>query len=414
MPATDGNSLENGDILKCHLCRHRVWGTWPFMQAHYREDHGYWPGSWLPVAAQPQREHDEHTPQEGDPPPLQAHEPKTQQNRGTTNQTDTGVDDKHEACNPQTEKPHPPHTPRVKTHGERKLIYHENIEPGETTYIDTHRTSKTTQLYKSVKTTEAWLNKQTFTEHDKGIPEKIQRLGSLNFPPLNPGNSTLIPASSFANTNPGHVIQAYHKENEGQPAANASAASTPTPDLGELRIAPRKTSPKQIITLAVEDMAVNMQRGKQIIFAANDNHKANQNAAPHQPPTENNGETYTDLSYRTYDHTFEGPRADGDRELYEATNGYIPHRISEQTHTTTQLLALGDAAYGDRSPQREPRTEVDHDVHAETGTTSDAEKAIISAILLGKVDATGSYNVNGHAASIEDLQEQLRNLRDRN
>ena len=66
MPATDGNSLENGDILKCHLCRHRVWGTWPFMQAHYREDHGYWPSSWSslsssPGPAQPRQEHDTAT-----------------------------------------------------------------------------------------------------------------------------------------------------------------------------------------------------------------------------------------------------------------------------------------------------------------------------------------------------------------
>ena len=38
---TDGNSPEYGDILKCHLCRHRVYGTWPLMQAHYRDNHGY-------------------------------------------------------------------------------------------------------------------------------------------------------------------------------------------------------------------------------------------------------------------------------------------------------------------------------------------------------------------------------------
>ena len=49
-------------------------------------------------------------------------------------------------------------------------------------------------------------------------------------------------------------------------------------------------------------------------------------------------------------------------------------------------------------------------IRVEVRTAADPEKAICEAIMLGKVDATGSYNVDGHAESIEDLQERLRNL----
>ena len=49
-------------------------------------------------------------------------------------------------------------------------------------------------------------------------------------------------------------------------------------------------------------------------------------------------------------------------------------------------------------------------IRVEVRTATDPEKAICEAIMLGKVDATGSYNVDGHAESIEDLQERLRDL----
>jgi hypothetical protein len=73
-----------------------------------------------------------------------------------------------------------------------------------------------------------------------------------------------------------------------------------------------------------------------------------------------------------------------------------------------------NAEYGVQPPQKEPHDKDDRNIRAEVGATADAERAICSAILLGKVDATGSYNVNGHVVSIEELQEQLGNLRDRN
>ena len=403
MPAMDGNDLENGDVLKCHLCHHRVWGTWPFMQAHYREDHGYWPSSWSSLSSSPglAQSHGEHTPQEENPPPLHVHKPRMRQDRENTNQKDTETDNdqaEHDARNLQTENSLPLHAPRVKTHGERKLVYHEGIGLSGNTNMNTHRASQTTQLYKSVRTTEAWLNEQEPTTSDKGMPKTIQRIGSLNFPPINPGN----------------ITQAYHKEYKGQPTANTSAVTTPTSNLDEPQIMSRKALPIEIVTMAVEDMAANMQRDKQLNFATNDNHKTNRNAAPHQSPNKNSGETHTDPSRRACNHTFGGPETGGDHELCGATNGYVPRRIDEQAYPTAQLMAPGGAEYGDQSPQKEPRAEVNCNVRMETDATADAERAIVSAILLGQVNAKGSYNVNGHAASIEDLQERLGNLRDRN
>ena len=68
--------------------------------------------------------------------------------------------------------------------------------------------------------------------------------------------------------------------------------------------------------------------------------------------------------------------------------------------------------YNIQPPQKEPYDMDDRNTRAEVRTAADTEKTICSAILLGKVDATGSYNVDGHAASIEELQEQLGNLPD--
>ena len=77
-------------------------------------------------------------------------------------------------------------------------------------------------------------------------------------------------------------------------------------------------------------------------------------------------------------------------------------------------MTSGNAEYGIQLPQEEPHDRVSRNIQTEVGAATDTEMAICSTILLGKVDATGSYNVNGHAASIEELQEQLGNLRDRN
>ena len=72
-----------------------------------------------------------------------------------------------------------------------------------------------------------------------------------------------------------------------------------------------------------------------------------------------------------------------------------------------------NAEYGIQPPQKEPHDKASRNIQTKIGATANTEMAICSTILLGKVDATGSYNVDGHAVSIEELQEQLGNSRDR-
>ena len=77
-------------------------------------------------------------------------------------------------------------------------------------------------------------------------------------------------------------------------------------------------------------------------------------------------------------------------------------------------MTSGNAEYGVQPPPKEPHDKVSRNIQTKIGATANTEMAICSTILLGKVDAAGSYNVNGHVMSIEELQEQLGNLRDRN
>ena len=137
--------------------------------------------------------------------------------RENANRNDTGIEDvqaEHNKRNFRTENLSPPHTRRVKTHGERKLVYQDDIEPRKITSVHTHRNSQLTKLYKSTKATEAWLNDQAPSANYERMPTAIQRLGSLNFTPINPGN----------------VIQEYHKECKGQTTATNSETSTLAPN----------------------------------------------------------------------------------------------------------------------------------------------------------------------------------------
>ena len=77
-------------------------------------------------------------------------------------------------------------------------------------------------------------------------------------------------------------------------------------------------------------------------------------------------------------------------------------------------ILLGKAEYGIQLPPEGPHDRGSRNMQTDVGAATDTEMAICSTILLGKVDATGSYNVDGHAVSIEELQKQLGNLRDRN
>ena len=73
-------------------------------------------------------------------------------------------------------------------------------------------------------------------------------------------------------------------------------------------------------------------------------------------------------------------------------------------------MASKCAEYSAQTPREDLYGANARNVRIEVRTAADPEKAICEAIMLGKVDATGSYNVDGHAESIEDLQERLRDL----
>ena len=118
---TDGSSPEYGDILKCHLCRHKVWGTWPVMQAHYRDNHGYTPQrnsspSSSPEPAQPRKKYNKYTPTPNDI--------RAQQNRRNANQNNSSIGSTRVGYSKHghlTENPPSPHTHRIKTQAERKI-----------------------------------------------------------------------------------------------------------------------------------------------------------------------------------------------------------------------------------------------------------------------------------------------------
>ena len=375
-----------------------------------------------------------------------------QQNRGNANQSNTGIGNIRTEYNergPQTENPSLLHTHRVRTQAERK-IYQNDAEPTKTMSAHTYRKSQSTQLYKSTKAIQARLDDQAPTTSNEGMTTMTQKLGSLNFPPINPKNAT----------------EAYDK---------------------------KEAPPKEVVTLEVEDITTDVQRDEQ---ATSDNHKTNQNAKTHQSSTENPIDTHTthDL-YRgqsaanksitstptsnpvvepkntesTYDgstpqpntsrrkpnslwdlsgalaelarritdivpipgigtpqhppdiskmdigtiSTPENPKANNDQKPCETVDCHVPQRIDEQAHLASRPMTSKYTEYNIQPPQKEPHDMDDRNTRAEVRTAADTEKTICSAILLGKVDATGSYNVDGHAASIEELQEQLGNLRDR-
>ena len=194
------------------------------------------------------------------------------------------------------------------------------------------------------------------------------------------------------------------------------------------------------IILTIKEKEVPILQDEQIIITTSDNHKTNQNTEPHQSSTENPGDAHINLFCETRDLyrgqsaantlvtstltsnpgvpqttlTSGSPKANNDHGPCKTVDHHVPRRIGEQVHLTSRPMTSKYTEYGVQPPQKELYDMDDRNVRAEVRATADAEKAICSAILLGKVDATGSYNVNGHAASIEELQERLGNLRDRN
>ena len=435
------------DILRCHLCRHiNLWGTWPVIQAHYRDNHGYTPQrnsspspSSSPEPAQPRKKYNKHTPTPD--------KTGAQQNRGNANQSDTGVSNIRTGYNergPQMENPSLLHTHRVRTQAERK-IYQNDVGPTKTISTHTYRKSQSTQLYKSTKAIQARLDDPAPTVTNGGMATTIQRLGSLNFPPINPQNAT----------------EAYDK---------------------------KETQPKEVVILEVEDIPTDVQRDEQ---AMDDNHKTHQTSTENPMDAHTTGDLYRGQSIANKSvtstmtsnpivepnntgltHTESTPKPSTSRrkpnslwdstgalaelarrvsgvaqipgidapqtppdtskmdmgavstpENPKANNGsnqgpcktadhHVPQQIGEQVHLASWHMTSKYTEYNAQPPQKNPYDMDNRSIRVEVRTAADPEKAICSAIMLGKVDATGSYNVDGHAASIEELQERLRNLRD--
>ena len=102
-------------------------------------------------------------------------------------------------------------------------------------------------------------------------------------------------------------------------------------------------------------------------------------------------------SHKTNNGTKQGPRGAADR--------HIPRQIGGRIQ-----LASWQTKYDAQNPRVNSYDTDNRNIRVEVRTAADPERAICDAIMLGKVDATGSYNVDGHAESIEDLQERLRDL----
>ena len=436
---TNGDNLEYGEILKCHLCHHRVWGKWPFMQAHYRDNHGYTPRlesspspTSSPEPTRTRKKYNKCTPAQN--------ETKAQQTGRNANQSNTRIVNTHTEYSergPQIENSPLPHTRRIRTQAERKM-YENNIEPIKTS-AHTYRKSQNTQLHKTTRAIQTRLDEPTPTTINGGMANTIQRLGSLNFPPINPKNAT----------------EAYDKEN---------------------------AQPKEIIILEVEDIPTDAQRDKRDgdddnetkqlstenpagAQATNDlaglspeisgehieNKPATLKGAPNPPAERTNAEpshaesnpkpssslwssvgalaalargvsgtaqTRENDVPRTPPGTSEmdagaasAPESPGDN----SGTRQVPHKIADhvlqQIDKFTGRQTMSNHAKYDAQPPRENYYDIENrNIRIEVKTATDPEKAICEAIVLGKVDTTGSYNVDGHAESIEELQGRLRDL----
>ena len=432
--ATDRNSPGYGDILKCHTCK--VWGTWPLIQAHYRDNHGYTPQRnssppSSPEPAQPRKKYNKHT--------SAPNETRAQQNRQHANQGDSNIGSTRAGYSErgyQTENTPSLHTHRVKTLAERK-IYEDDIEPMKTS-INIYRKSQNTQPQRSTKAVQTRQNDTAPTVTDGGTATTIQRLGSLNFPPINPQNATetydgeeaqqkeivtLEVTDIPTERRDEESVKDKHENNEpsmensvdahisgdlygGEPIVKPTIperASNPTPEHDSTELTHTKPDPKvsrksgslwdsvgalAALARGISGMAKTPEIDAQQTPSGTSKMGTETASAPENSRTNNGSE----------------------REPRGTTDRHVPRQISEQVQLTGGQMASKCAEYNAQPPHENLYGANARNVRIEVRTAADPEKAICEAILLGKVDATGSYNVDGHAESIEDLQERLRDL----
>ena len=108
----------------------------------------------------------------------------------------------------------------------------------------------------------------------------------------------------------------------------------------------------------------------------------------------------------------ENPRANnGARQKpCGTTDRHALRQIGEQVQLAGWQTTSEYTEYNAQPPRGNFYDTENRNIRVEVRTAADPEKAICEAIMLGKVDAIGSYNVDGHAESIEDLQKRLRDL----
>ena len=198
------------------------------------------------------------------------------------------------------------------------------------------------------------------TSNNKGAIATTQKIGFLNFTPINPGNAA----------------RENHSECREQPDIITTGAPKPTPNsdgsqMIERKAMPTMTPPTELVVLEVKDMTVDAGNGEdhdtQHGVMPKHGHPPCQNTEPYRPPAEFQEDTHDNMFYDT------------------------------------------------RSPPETPHGKNNYDTpSAEIRAMANAEMStIISTILLGPLNADGSYNVNGQVMSIEELQDQLGNLQDR-
>ena len=116
------------DILVCHIC-HKVQGTFPVIQAHYRDNHGYEPQrrspSSSPEALRPQKKYNERGSQTEDPPLSHTRQAETQRRGRPINQNVTRIVNiqlECDECGFQTEDPSSLRTHQAGMHRTRTAL----------------------------------------------------------------------------------------------------------------------------------------------------------------------------------------------------------------------------------------------------------------------------------------------------
>ena len=304
------------------------------------------------------------------------------------------------------------------------------------TSTHTYQKGQNMRPHRPTKAIQARLDDTTPTITDGGMANTIQRLGSLNFPPINPQNATeaydgmeaqpkevitLEVEDIPAKRRDEHTTENKHENNEpstvnpahttgdlhgGEPIVKSTTpegASNPTVEHDNTGLTHTKPNPK----LSKKSGSLWDSIGALAALARGISGVAKTPGvdAPQTPPgTSKMGTEAASApeNPKTNNGTKQEPRG--------ATDRHIPRQIGGQVQLASWQTTSKYVEYNAQPPRENLYDTDNRNIRVEVRTAADPERAICDAIMLGKVDATGSYNVDGHAESIEDLQERLRDL----